>query len=323
MAGEELLIVDSVDRDREGLRRYYDQKGYVCTAAQSRSEAREYIERKFFPAALVDLDVDTPNGGLELIRFIRERSRQTAVILMTNRRSFEGAVSGLRLGVEDIVVKNPDEVEHMRKAVALAASRYRTRDEGGDFYREIRAVLNESFKVILELARRTYGDLSAAVAPIKPKILFVDGDGEFLNALAPLVQNERWEIFADMSGGAALDRGSRERIDILVARSELPDLRGSMVIKTLQADHTELVGLLYHAAGSDGHIDHLERGQVENTIRPFETPEHLVAVVRRMIGRLAVKAEERRLIQAFRAEHTDYWRRYAKVKSQVDNLIDD
>lgn len=323
MAGEELLIVDSVDRDREGLRRFFDQKGYVCTGARSVAEARDYVVQKFYPAALIDLDVDTPGAGLELIKFVRERSRETSVILLTSRRAFDAAVAAMRLGVHDVIVKAPDQTEHMRGAVEAAVSRYKARDQGGELHRELRAILNESFKVILELSRRVYADLSMAAPPMRPKVLFVDGDGDFLNSLAPLVQKENWEILADTSGGAALDRGSRERIDIIVARNELPDLRGSMVIKTLQAERSELLGLLYHRPGPEGHIDRLERGQVEGSIRPFAGPEHLVAAVKKASGELATKAQERRLIQAFRAEHTDYLRRFAKVKAQIDNLIDD
>lgn len=323
MAGEELLIVDSVDRDREGLRRFFDQRGYVCTGARSAEEARHYVTTKFFPAALIDLDVDTPGGGLEVIRFVRERSRQTSVLLLTSRRSFDAAVAALRLGVQDVIVKAPDQTEHMRAAVEAAAARYKARDQGGELHREFRAILNESFKVMLELARRVYADLSMAAPPIRPKVLFVDGDGDFLNALAPLVQKESWEILADTSGGAALDRGSRERIDIIVAQSDLPDLRGSMVIKTLQAERSELLGLLYDRPGPEGRIDRLERGQVESTIRPFTGAEQLVLAVKKLTGELATKAQERRLIQAFRAEHTDYLRRFAKVKAQIDNLIDD
>lgn len=323
MAGEELLIVDSNDRDREGLRRFFDQRGYVCTGARSAEDARHYATTKFFPAALIDLDVDTPGGGLELVRFVRERSRQTSVLLLTRRRSFDAAVAALRLGAQDVIIKAPEETEHMRAAVEAGVARYKARDQGGELHREFRAILNESFRVMLELSRRVYADLSMAAPPIRPRVLFVDGDVEFLNALAPLVQKESWEILGDTSGGAALDRGSRERIDIIVAQSDLPDLRGSMVIKTLQAERSELLGLLYDRPGPEGRIDRLDRGQVESTIRPFTGPDQLVAAVKKLTGELATKAQERRLIQAFRAEHTDYLRRFAKVKAQIDNLIDD
>jgi DNA-binding response OmpR family regulator len=323
MAGEELLIVDPNDRDREGLRRYFDQRGYVCTAARTSAEARDYVTQKFFPAAMIDLDVDGPSGGIELARFVRERSKQTAVIVLTARRSFEGAVAALRLGAQDVVVKAPDQVEQMRAAVEAGVTRYTSRDQGGELHRDLRTVLNESLKVILEISRRVYADVSMAAPPLRPKVLFVDGDGDFLNALAPHVQGKSWEILADTSGGAALDRGSRERIDILVARNDLPDLRGSMVIKTLQAERSELLGLLYSAPGPEGRIDRLERGQVESTIRPFTTPEQLVSAVERLTGELSTKAQERRLMVAFRADHSDFLRRFAKVKAQIDNLVDD
>lgn len=323
MAGEELLLVDGGDKDREGLRRYFDQKGYVCNAVRSGSEAREVISQKFFPAALVDLDVDAPGGGLEIVRLLRERSRETGVIVLTNRRSFEGAVGALRLGAMDVIVKAPDQVEHMRQAVEIAASRYRAKDSSADLYREFRAVMNDAFKVMIEMSRKVYADLSMAAPPIRPSVLFVDGDGDFLNALAPLVQGDGWNVLADTNGGAALDRASRERVDILVVRNDLPDLRGSMVVKTIQADNTEALGLLYTAPGPEGRIDRFDRGQVEGVIKPFASAKHLVDAVRKLTGELATKAMDRRLIQAFRDDHQDFFRRFAKVKSQVDNLIED
>jgi DNA-binding response OmpR family regulator len=153
--------------------------------------------------------------------------------------------------------------------------------------------------------------------------MFVDGDGEFLNALGPLVQTQNWEIIAEMTGGAALDRASRERVDILVVRNELPDLRGSMVIKTIQGDRSEVPGLLYTAPGPEGRIDRLERGQVEGSIRPFTDPRQLVEEIRRAVGGLTAKAQERRLIQAFRNDHPEFLRRFAQVKRQIDTLLEE
>lgn len=323
MAGEELLLVEAVDKDREGLRRYFDQKGYVCNAVRSSTEAREVIAQKFFPAALVDLDLETPSGGLEVVRLLRERSRETGVILLTNRRSFEGALAALRLGVQDVIIKAPDQIEYMRQAVEIAASRYKAKDHSADLYREFGAVMNDALKVMIEMSRKVYADISMAAPPIKPTVLFVDGDGEFLHVLAPLVQKEGWNVLADTNGGAALDHASRERIDILVVRNELPDLRGSMVVKSIQAENTEVLALLYTAPGPQGRIDRIDRGQVEAVIKPFASPQHLLDAVRKLTGELATKAMDRRLIQAFRDDHKDFFRRFAKVKSQVDNLIED
>ena len=101
--GDELLIVDSIAAHREGMRKLFEGEGYVVSSIGSVAEARELIERKFFPVVLVDLDVDRPGAGLDLVRFIGERSSSTAVILLSGRRSFESAVQAFRLPLEMIL----------------------------------------------------------------------------------------------------------------------------------------------------------------------------------------------------------------------------
>ena len=121
--GEELLIAEPVERDRKALRKLFDAEGYVCTAANDMAHACDMVQHKFFPVALVDLDFEGTNRGLELIQFIHERSAPTRIVLMAARRSFEAAVAALRTGVVDIVNKRPDQVEHLRSALRLALDR--------------------------------------------------------------------------------------------------------------------------------------------------------------------------------------------------------
>ena len=107
--GHEVLIVDKSHEYREGLRNLLDAAGYMCTAVGRVVKAQELVQSKFFPVVLVDLDVETPGSGAELVRAIKELSRPSICILLTNRRSFEGAVEALRLGCADIVLKQPDQ----------------------------------------------------------------------------------------------------------------------------------------------------------------------------------------------------------------------
>jgi DNA-binding NtrC family response regulator len=322
-AGSELLIVDGHARDREGLRKLFDGEGYVCTAVGDGAEARRLVGRKFFPAALVDLDVDQPGGGIDLLRAIRERSRPTAVVVLARRRSFEGAVDALRAGALDVVLVAPDQVDHLKRVVARASERYRATRGEGELFREVRAVLDESFKVMLGLSRKVYAHLSMAKAPLKPRVLIVDGDPDFLKELSQLVQSESWETTGEMSGGGALDKGLSTKLDIVASRDELPDLRGSMVLRSIQAQHGEVLGLLYSAADGTGRIDRVEHGQTEDTERPFEGAEHLVRKIRELADELGTRAQERRFIQAFSADHQDFLRRYAELKLKIDRLIAD
>lgn len=320
-AGSELLIVDGNDRDREGIRKLFDQRGYVCTAVGDGANARRLATQKFFPAALIDLDVDQPGAGIDLVRFVRQHSRQTAIVLLTSRASFEGAVEALRAGVLDVVRKTPDQIDHLVEVVALAAERYRS-EQSDELYREVRGVLDDAVKVMIAMSRKVYAHLSMASAPLRPRVMIVDGEGDFLNALAPLIQERGWEISAEMTGGAGLDRAMSQKLDIIAARNELPDLHGSMVLRSVQAQHGEVLGLLYSADGG-GRIERMEQGRTEATERPFRGAAHLVEQIQRIVDELGTRAQERRLIQAFRSDHEDFLRRYAELKLKVDRLIND
>lgn len=320
-AGSELLIVDGSQRDREGLRRFFDSRGFVCTAVADGTAAKRFVQHKFFPAALIDLDVDAQDGGLELVRFVRENSPQTGVVLLTKREAFDAAVTAFRLGAIDVVRKSQSEVEHLGNVMKLAAERYQS-TKGDELWREVRAVLDESFKVMLGLSRKVYAHLSTAAIPLRPRVMIVDGESDFLRELAPLVDERDWEVVAEMTGGAALDHGVSQKADIVAARSELPDLRGSMVLRSIQAQHGEVLGLLYSATDG-GRIERMEQGQTLETERPFRGPRHLVERIDALVGELGTRAQERRFIQAFRADHESFVRRFAELKVKIDRLISD
>ena len=320
-AGSELLIVDGVARDREGLRAFFEERGFVCTAAADGDTARRLVLKKFFPAAVIDIDVDEAGGGVELARFVREQSRQTSVVMIAGRASFDMAVEAFRLGVLDVVRKSPDATAHLADVVGRAALRYRA-GESDELFREVRTVLDEGFKVMLALSRKVYAHLSLASAPLRPRVMIVDGDGELLRELAAIVADRGWDIDAEMSGGAGLDRGMSQKIDIVAARKELPDLSGSMVLRSIQAHRGEVLGLLYSADG-DGQIERMEHGQSGEAERPFRGAEHLVERIGGLAEELGNLAQERRFIQAFRNDHEDFMRRYAELKSKIDRLISD
>lgn len=318
--GGELLIVDASDRDREGLRELFDRRGFVCSTASSRAQARDLLTTKFFPVALIDLDVDWPSGGLELARFVGRTSKPTAVVLTTDRESFEDAVGALRAGVLDVCMKSPSQLEHLTGVVERASQRVQATEGDGELLEEVRGVLDESFKVMLGLSRKVYSHLSLANVPLKPSILVVDGDQEFLRQLSELIQDKDWIISGEMNGGAALDRGMSAPVHVIASRAELMDLRGSMVIRSIQAQAADVIGLLYSSEGG-GKIEQLEQGQVVDSELEFGGPAHLVKRIDAVVESLGTRAEERRFIQAFSADHRSFLRRYADLKLKIDRLL--
>lgn len=320
-SGSELLIADGQDGDRKGLRKYFDQRGYICTSVDAAADARGLITRKFFPVALVDVHIDGPRTGIELVRYFREHSRHTSVVLLTSEPSFEDAVEGLRAGVIDVIHKTPAEIEHLGTVVARASDVVTASQGNSELFREVRAVLDDSFKVMLTMSRSVYSHLSMAAMPLRPSVLIVDGEQDFLRQMSELIQDKAWDVGGEMNGGAALDRGMSTKIDIVVSRLELMDLRGSMVIKTIQAQSPETLGLLYTSAENEGHIQLIERGESGHIERPFKGAAHLVERIEGLVEQYANTAQERRFIKAFSGDNRAYLKRYAELKLKIDRLI--
>jgi hypothetical protein len=81
------------------------------------------------------------------------------------------------------------------------------------------------------------------------------------------------------------------------------------------------MGLVYSSSGQ-GRIDRYEAGQVKRTYAPFKGAAHLVEVMGELVGELASIREERRYLQAFRAEHGQFLKRFADLKSRIDSLAE-
>jgi DNA-binding response OmpR family regulator len=320
--GEELLIVEPSERDRKALRKLFEADGFVCSAATDLAHARDLIQRKYFPVALIDLDFGGNNEGLALAQFIHERSAPTRIVMLASRRSFEAAVVALRIGVIDIVNKQPEVVEQLRASVRRAVDRAQGGTKQGSLLREVRAVLDDALKIMLGQQRKLRGGgdtSSGAGLDMKPAILIIDEDHAFLQETANLLATQPWEVSVELSGGSGLDRASTFSFQIICVRDELSDLPGQMVVRSAQAQKSATLALLYSQLGS-GHIVRYEGGQASQTDAPFRGPEHLVERMAALVADIASIREERRYLQAFRSEHGQFLKRYADLKARIDSL---
>jgi DNA-binding NtrC family response regulator len=322
MAGEELLIADGVDSDREGLRRMFEGRGFVCTAVGDAASAQELVRRKFFPAAIIDLDFAGTNGGLDLARFVQETSRPTRVVLLAGRRSFEAAVDALRLGVVDVVSKRPDQIEHLAATVHRAIDLSHSGDKGGALMREVRGVLEEAVRILFAMGKRVYGGegSSGAGFAIKPAILIIDEDQQLVRQLAALLADKPWDVSVELSGGAGLDKASTFSFQIVAARRALSDLPGDMLLRSAQAQQTQTLGLVYEP-GPGGRAERFEGGKATRNWA-CTGPEDVVRSMQELVAEIAQRREERRFMQAFRSEHGPFLKRFADLKVRIDALTD-
>jgi putative two-component system response regulator len=112
------LIVDDEAPLRAVLRRILEQQGFICRDAASGVEAVALLEQR--PAALVLSDYHMPEmDGVELLRTIRERWPETAVVMVTGVSDVDLAVQCLGNGAMDYVTK-PFRLEEIRGRVGQA-----------------------------------------------------------------------------------------------------------------------------------------------------------------------------------------------------------
>jgi response regulator RpfG family c-di-GMP phosphodiesterase len=116
-----VLIVDDELRLRQVLMRLMARDGFECAEAGSAEAALAYLERT--PVTLVLSDLRMPGmDGTELLRAIRERWPETAVVMITAVADVEVAVACLSMGAMDYLTK-PFHLEEVRARVRQALER--------------------------------------------------------------------------------------------------------------------------------------------------------------------------------------------------------
>ena len=127
------LVVDDEPRLRQVIIHLMRNDGFRCFEAGDGAEALAVLERH--PATLVLSDIRMPRmDGIELLRQVRARYPETAVILLTAVADVECAVSCFAIGALDYLTK-PFNLEEVRARVSQALERRRLVIENRE-YRE-------------------------------------------------------------------------------------------------------------------------------------------------------------------------------------------
>ena len=102
-----VLIVDDEADIRTTLRAAFGAAGYECRTAGNGGEAVALFDRERAPLTITDLKMPTMDG-LELLRHVRGRDSDAAVIMLTGAADVATAVASLKQGASDFIVKPVD-----------------------------------------------------------------------------------------------------------------------------------------------------------------------------------------------------------------------
>ena len=114
-----IMIVDDEMIVRESLLHWFEKNGHTVEMASSGFEALEKLERLPFELLLVDIKMPGMDG-IELLGKVKEEYPDTIVIIMTAYGSIETAVTAMKMGAVDYLLKpfKPDQLSLVMEKVA-------------------------------------------------------------------------------------------------------------------------------------------------------------------------------------------------------------
>lgn len=304
--------------------------GLVVTVTADPVRARDLLVNKFFAVALLDVDTPSSGQGLELLKFTREKSPLTTVIMMTARKAFDIGVAGFRGGAGDVVVKEPDSVPYLKERVLAAASeltnlsdRNTLLEEVGDAHEEFLRRMRDLSRQLLDMEDRLLGRDQADSGRTGDicSVLLVNDDPDSGPALAKVLpESKGWRLSVAQTGGEGLDLANQLRPHIVLVKDPLPDLPARMVITTVKTASPDSVAIVYEPPGrpgATGEVKMIEGSRVMSLVSAYKTAEQLDAPFREIRDGIRQKLKERRYLQAFRQSNLDFLQRYNRLRQRI------
>ncbi len=122
-----ILIVDDEPAQRQMLGGSLG-KDYAVTAAADGLEAVQLLSQRSFDLVITDERMPRM-GGIELIKWLREKAPETPAIVLTAYGSVETAVEAIKLGAEEYLTKPLKNLEELRLVVNKALRQRALRDQ--------------------------------------------------------------------------------------------------------------------------------------------------------------------------------------------------
>ncbi len=115
-----IAIVEDEQAIRENYAAAFRREGYAVELFEARQAAMDAFDIRLPDLVVIDINLkDDIEGGFELCRDLRAKSKNLPIIFLTARDNEFDAVSGLRLGADDYLTKDISLPHLMARVAAL------------------------------------------------------------------------------------------------------------------------------------------------------------------------------------------------------------
>ena len=335
-SAQEVLVLDAEFNVLKAVESVLLEAGLTVTALTSPERAYDQVVNRFFSVVLCDLDTPSLDGAIGFIRFVRDKSPLTAIIAMTRRTSFDVVAPAFRAGATDVMPENRDGVLSLRDRVVRAARDVHTALGRDQLLSEFADANDELVRKLMELSARATeledkllaSDRESSSANLLGalQLLVVDDESDLVTELEKALPADKgWRVQHAQSGGEALDIATQVPPQVLVAKESLPDLTGSMVIKTIKASVPSLVAMLVvpAAGGREGEVKMVEQSRLHTLIPRFKSASDLVVQLSEVRDALQRKVRERRHVKIFQTQYLEILQRCHRLQKQLEALMNE
>ncbi len=174
-----ILIIERDDNTRETLKNFL-KPHYSCATAKFVNEASELIKDKRFPVIFINCDTQKIKGT-DFLSFIQNFSSNSAIIFISNEKSFDDALEAFRAGAFDYIHK-PFELQQIEQTVVKAFQEYELKNLSDQYQNKLEGLVRSRTKQLdnaLEDVENSYrATLKALIQALETRDFETHGHSE-------------------------------------------------------------------------------------------------------------------------------------------------
>jgi len=152
-----ILVIDDEEYIRDSVRSFLEDYGYEVLEAENGRIGIEVFDREKPDLVLCDLRMPELDG-LDVLAYVREKSPETPIIIVSGVGNIGDTVEALRLGAWNYIIKPVQDMNVLSHAVEKSLERALFIQENRQYQKDLERA-NSDLKVSLEVLERTRDQL--------------------------------------------------------------------------------------------------------------------------------------------------------------------